>query len=77
MYWQPIETAPKTGEEILVTDGGFIIQAMWDEVDYSEFYGKYYYAWNYDPAQIDTSDFAPKYWAKLPPMPKQEHLHQD
>ncbi len=27
--WQPIETAPKTGEQFLVTDGEYVIIAEW------------------------------------------------
>ena len=30
MEWQPIETAPKDGVDILVYDKGFIFTAYWD-----------------------------------------------
>ena len=30
MEWQPIETAPKDGSRIILTDGGFVDAAEWD-----------------------------------------------
>lgn len=69
MTWQPIETAPKD-REILLGDGGFCVQGVWDDVDYNEFTGSYLYDWTYGPAEIDPTNWRPTHWRELPEPPK-------
>lgn len=31
MEWQPIETAPKDGKRVLISDGRYVMDAYWSE----------------------------------------------
>lgn len=75
MEWQPIETAPKDGTNILISDGSSITTAYWtdEEEDYD---------WIEDPTQkivyeegwmtsdFDVGDDA-THWMHLPRPPKE------
>ena len=61
--WQPIETAPKDGQAILVTDGMYCYCVEWDE----EFDW-----WTVDDNKLGPFRLrgsAPTHWMPLPPVP--------
>ncbi len=60
MNWQPIETAPKDGTEILLTDGHYK-RTGW--------YAKRIGVWSMDAA---VSLAMPTHWAPLPAPPAQK-----
>jgi hypothetical protein len=55
-------------KELLVTDGGMVIYAFWDSVDYDEFRGQNVMGFNYGAAEIDSSNFHPTHWIDLRDM---------
>jgi len=64
--WQPIETAPKDGTRILVSDGDTIWVAQWDRVSSGEGWLVAVFVggdWNYYE-EADAS-----FWMLLPPLP--------
>ncbi len=66
--WQPIETAPKDGTEILVFIDGNIFQAHQDEqldwcMPFAKAHGCGCCGWN---------DDKPTHWMPLPPPPKEQ-----
>lgn len=68
--WQTIDTAPRDGESILVSDGSWMAEAFWDADEYDEFKGAYSYIWNYGPANVDPTNYWPTHWMPLPEQPK-------
>jgi hypothetical protein len=56
--WRPMETAPKDGTEILVSDNDLISTAFW---------GGGAWQWSWD-RELDY--LVPLYWMPLPPLPK-------
>ena len=64
--WQPIKTAPKNGDEILLAhDGAADGTAGWVQIGYWE-HGAWFVAEDeYDP----RSKFAPTHWAPVPLPP--------
>lgn len=60
MTWQPIETAPKGGTEILVWNNGTILHVRWG--------GDFHNAWMLVHG-IDFADHA-THWMPLPEPPK-------
>ena len=71
MKWRAFkdEKAPDH-TDLLVTDGGFIVSATWEEVDYDEFRGRSIMGWHYGPAEIDGSNFSPTHWMLASEMPE-------
>jgi len=73
--WQPIETAPKDGTDIIVMyihiDTQCVHAAFWleDEDDPSET-GWWTYDWNEVGRVLMTDDYAPTHWMPLPEGPK-------
>jgi hypothetical protein len=62
--WQPIETAPKNGEEILVWQHGFAYMlAHWDLE--AKCWARYYM--NDEPGLLH-----PSYWQRLSPPPQKQ-----
>lgn len=59
--WQPIETAPKDGTEILVYAPGFCQTALWESYTFSE-------GWVNDSSGNWLND--PTHWMPLPEPPK-------
>lgn len=70
--WQPIESVPKDGSTVLLSDvsGGDVHSAFWDEVDYNEFRGMAVMGWNFGAAVIDDSNYTPVFWMEMPEPPK-------
>lgn len=63
LTWQPIETAPKDGTEILASDGQNVVACSWQ--------GDTWSAFNWKGSDI------PKYWMPFPPAPKPKpQLHR-
>jgi hypothetical protein len=61
--WQPIESAPKDGTEVLVHDEGAVVIAWWSEE---------HAAWmEHGPMKPP-----PQHWMPLPTPPKGEHVHE-
>jgi len=64
MNWQPIETAPKDGEQLLLCEHtGYISTGSWYETKFSKGY--------WDCGCDDGLGIAAKYWMPLPPPPKE------
>ena len=66
MTWQPIESAPRNGDHILVSDGTLIFLAysytkadVWRD------------SWN-GSGMTNDHDFTPTHWMPLPEPPKRE-----
>jgi hypothetical protein len=58
--WQPIETAPRDGTRILVSDAdGFMIVAFW-------------FADGWDDGDFRSGLTWPQYWMPLPPPPMEQ-----
>jgi len=62
--WQPIETAPKDGTEILGSDGVARTSIQWD----GEFLDRWELAW--PGAYAEDVSFYPTHWMPLPDPPK-------
>ena len=73
--WLSIESAPDSGESILLYDG-YCYEGCWDELDYNEFYGKPVMGWNYGCAEIDPSNFSPTHWKPLGELPAQPLINE-
>jgi len=74
--WQPIETAPKNGTQIIVYDGEFVFPSMWKEPcefrDYGEEGGwceASYELGGMLYEGVDVCKFPPTHWMPLPPSP--------
>ncbi len=74
MNWQPIDTAPKDGESILITDGSNVGEGFYH--DGSECYGhrgKAGFFWQDDRDNLLTARNAfATHWMPLPPPPKEQ-----
>jgi hypothetical protein len=68
MEWQPIETAPKDGTDILVWDGEIRTITTWGKVSHIPIYGWLRLVLS-DPNDIDLMDPQPIKWQPLPPPP--------
>jgi len=66
LQWQPIETAPKDGTQVLLKENSEILVGFWDIVDFCERRRENIEWWNYGVAYVDASNFMPTLWAKLP-----------
>ncbi len=66
--WQPIETAPRDGTEILLTDGVSFLVASWDY--YDGFTGGYYGAY-YEVSEHSRLNTA-THWMPLPKPPAKD-----
>ncbi len=55
-------------KELLVTDGGMTVYAMWESVDYDEFRGQNVMGFTYGSAEIDGSNFHPTHWIDINDM---------
>ena len=80
--WRPIETAPRDGESVLLTDGGEIHEGMWDEVDFDPYdirnpRGMPVMGWTYGVAEIDGSNFRPTHWLPLSVLPEPPGLSEE
>ena len=69
--WQPIETAPKDGTEILGVLGATIAVTYWDDKAYEwrekeRIHGGW--AWNLDECEYMTA-WCPTHWMPLPEPP--------
>ena len=60
--WQPIETAPKDFNQLILYCGEFICMGRWSE---------YYKEWE-DDCGIERLRIQPSHWMLLPEPPKQE-----
>ena len=64
MEWQPIETAPKDGSKVLLTDG--------DRTEIAHWWGKaqegFWEVWTCEPFYEDFKQ--PTHWMPLPQPPK-------
>lgn len=61
--WKPIETAPKDGTEIIVSNGFYITTVSWQK------------NWNFwgvcvSGASSEDKFWEPTHWAEMPEMPK-------
>ena len=62
MNWQPIETAPKDGTNILAREGDIIALVWWEDVTQEwRDYG--------DMGAAGMTVFEPTHWMHLPPLP--------
>ena len=66
MEWQPIETAPKDGTEVLVYGDGQGMSVAWWETKYIWVRPG---AWVSDFGRSDTHTHEPSHWMPLPPPP--------
>jgi hypothetical protein len=66
--WQKIETAPKDGTAILVTDGLICTVVFWD--DESDIY-----SWQLSDSEVHYNKDAFTHWMPLPHPPSQEPSH--
>lgn len=69
MRWQPIETAPKNGSEILVRYGETVSVVHWDE-DAAEMYDGVGWRDIGDMGWGGTVGLEPTHWTPLPEPPK-------
>lgn len=77
VQWQPIETAPKDGTEVLLFE---IVDVWGDDAEYPKPYiysGKYdhnrsekYYGTKWMCLEYDAFNRHPTHWMPLPPIPK-------
>jgi hypothetical protein len=69
MEWQPMETAPRDGTDIIVWDGEIRTLTHWDKASHVPIYG-----WLtlvcHDPEDMDLMDPTPTHWMPLPEPPK-------
>lgn len=63
--WQPIETAPKDGREILIAIGGVVRTAWWGDAEYCRSAKTYNRGWTNGPSH----GFRPSHWQPLPSAP--------
>jgi len=65
MEWQPIETAPKDGTYVLVTDGKEVYRSYYEDIypedNRPQWFDNSYYS--FDPGEIPT------HWMPLPKPP--------
>lgn len=60
MTWQPIDTVPKNGTNVILWDGAYyIVLAQWFSI-----FGGY---WSYQGIDMDN-DFPFKYWMPMPAL---------
>ena len=72
MQWQPIETAPKDGTEIIVFEkGGVICTAYWE----SGYFG--HSGWTHHQSRSDVDAVNPSHWMPLPNPPSLEAGEDD
>jgi hypothetical protein len=60
--WQPMESAPKDGTQVIVWDGGQVVAAHFD----SSMWGNGWVEWCY---RSDADPVTPKLWMPLPCPP--------
>ena len=76
--WQPIETAPKDGTSILISEEGhpYVMQASWEPWDYAHDQSDCYWRCGRQGAKgyDDSGSMDPTHWMPLPqpPSPSQE-----
>ena len=58
--WQPIETAPKDGKQIIITDGLYSVVGHWHRKKC------WVVSWTLDPFDDGIDDAGPVYWAPMP-----------
>lgn len=68
MKWQPIETAPKDGTQILVWDGSNMICVKWHEIPQQ--FAAWEFAHTNDHAHFVTRDVT--HWRPLPEPPSEK-----
>jgi hypothetical protein len=75
--WQPIETAPRNGERIMIYSsckveiakwGGY--PNLWGIKDEHGYVPDIWIGWIGDDANYDSEFYPPKYWMPLPKMPQ-------
>lgn len=66
--WQPIETAPRDGTDILVWDGERRTMTLWGKVSHVPIFG-FLDVWGCDAEDIDLMDPQPTHWMPLPDPP--------
>lgn len=77
MSWQPIETAPRDGKTVLVSDGEYVVVARWNtepnvwERDVDACWTvhepeDYFYAWH-------LVDDPPTHWQPIPTPPEPDN----
>jgi len=68
--WQPIETAPKDGKEILGTNGKYYFLCRWyDCSSYDERGRRYGWVTEYDVDAMGYVEEKPTHWINLPALP--------
>ena len=73
MEWQPIETAPKDGTEILLTDGAFTHCGRWYDKNNPKYPWKFLdftYRWKDELNGWQDNKYGPTHWMPLPEPPK-------
>lgn len=68
--WQPIETAPKDGSTVLLTDGDHLAAARWDEASWPEAGNDARWSisdWHNDPIHL-RGGYRATYWRPAPPV---------
>lgn len=73
--WQPIETAPKDGSELLLTDGFRVAVARWDPESWPDADQRHscwsLYDWHNEPIHF-RGGYAATHWMASPEPPPQE-----
>jgi hypothetical protein len=70
--WQPIETAPKDGTDVMVWDGEVRTLSTWGKTAHVPIYGWLQIAWA-DPEDADLMYPQPTHWMPLPSAQKIDH----
>ena len=63
--WQPIETAPKDGTSVLISNGVSV-----GEAHYEEYAEGWFWAGGHSTDAVDYKVWTPTHWRPLPPPPK-------
>jgi len=67
--WQPIETAPRDGTDIIVWDGDIVTITTWGKTAHVPLYGWLQVAWA-DPQDVDLMYPQPTHWMPRPELLK-------
>ena len=71
--WQPIETAPKDGTEIIILLHGCAVQAVWGCIDSGDFEsGQEAAYWWESSFDLDDDGTDPTHWMSLPDLPREK-----